>query len=124
MRSPTYTAKHRIGATGQRAVAKKAIAVVDVVSSMALAALGNATIAISSVVASGYLILAFFHLSTATKTSSAPKAATTNIPMKFNTGKLDRDNQRQRDPIEASLSNEVYNMKEASLASLTISDQQ
>jgi hypothetical protein len=85
---PQKTAKQRIGATGQIAVAKKATAVVDVVNNMALAALVKATDAISAVVPSGFSSLAFFHLSTATNTSSAPRAAATKNPMKFRNGKL------------------------------------
>ena len=77
-----------IGATGQIAVAKKATAVVEVVNNMAPAASGRATAATSSVVAFGISKRAFFHLSTATNTSSAPNANKTNIPMKFKNGKL------------------------------------
>ena len=77
-----------MGATGQIAVAKKATAVVDVVNNMALAALVKATDAMSAVVPPGFSSLAFFHLSTATNTSSAPRAAATQNPMKLRNGKL------------------------------------
>ena len=86
--SPQNKAKHRIGVTGQMVVAKNATAVVDVVNNIAAAASGKAMAAISCVVKDGFSILAFFHLSTATKTSSAPSAAATKIPMKFRNGKL------------------------------------
>ena len=69
-------------------VAKKATAVVDVVSSIADAALGSASAATSSVEPAWLRIRAFFHLSTATKISSAPRAEATNNPMKFRNGKL------------------------------------
>jgi site-specific recombinase len=84
---PQYTAKHKIGGTGQIHVAKNATAVVDVVRSIALAALGNATAAISSVLPVGYWIRAFLNLSTTTNKPSAPSAAATNIPIKLRNGK-------------------------------------
>ena len=74
---PTKTAKHKIGATGHTAVPKKATAGVKVVNNMAPAASGKALAAISCAGASGRAKRAFFHLSTATKTSSAPKAKIT-----------------------------------------------
>jgi len=52
------------------------------------AALGRAIAATSSVVKSMFASRAFFHLSTATKMSSAPIAKMTNKPMKFKKGKL------------------------------------
>ena len=84
---PTKTAKHKMGATGQTAVPKKATAVVRVVNNMAPAASGKALAAISCGGAFGRANRAFFHLSTATKTSSAPKANRTNIQIKLRNGK-------------------------------------
>ena len=84
---PQYTAKHKIGGTGQIHVAKNATAVVDVVRSIALAASGNATAAMSSVLPVGFWIRAFLNLSTATNKSSAPSAAATNTPIKLRNGK-------------------------------------
>ena len=69
------------------AVPKKAIAVVMLVRNMAPAASGKAMAAMISVSASGFSIRAFFHLSTATKISSAPRAKTTKTPIKFKKGK-------------------------------------
>ena len=77
-----------MGATWQIVVAKKAAHVVDVVNSIAPAASGKAMDAIVSVDALGLSLRAFFHLSTATKTSSAPNAAATKTPIKFKNGKL------------------------------------
>ncbi len=85
---PQNIAKHKIGVTGQIAVAKNATAVVAVVKNIADAASGNARAATSSVFPDGLSKRAFFHLSTATKISSAPNAAATNTPMKFKNGKL------------------------------------
>ena len=82
--------KELTGATGQIAVPKKAIAVVIVVRNMAPPASGKAMAAIVSVSASGFSIRAFFHLSTATKISSAPRAKTTKTPIKFKKGKNSR----------------------------------
>lgn len=76
------------GVTGQIIVAKKATAVVEVVSNIADAAFGSAIAAISSVDADCFAKRAFFHLSTATNTSSAPKAAATKTPIKLRNGKL------------------------------------
>jgi hypothetical protein len=69
MSNPQKMANILTGATGQMAVAKKATAVVKVVKNMADAASGKATAATYSVVSSGCSKRAFFHLSTATKTS-------------------------------------------------------
>jgi len=69
-------------------VAKNATAVVEVVRNIAPAASGNEISAISSVVLKGFAIRVFFHLSTATNRSSAPKAAATNSPTRFSNGKL------------------------------------
>ena len=69
-------------------MAKKATAVVQVVSSMAEAASGSTMAAISSVVADCLDKRSFFHLSTDTKISSAPNAVATKKPMKLRTGKL------------------------------------
>jgi hypothetical protein len=88
---PQKNAKQKMGVTGQIIVAKKATAVVDVVSNIAEAASGNAIAAISWVGADGLSSRAFFHLSTATNTSSAPSAAATKIPMKLRKGKLERN---------------------------------
>lgn len=57
-----------------------------VVRNMALAASGKATMAICSVVAFLLSSRAFFHLSAATKMSSAPNANTTYTPIKFRKG--------------------------------------
>lgn len=67
IKSPQYKAKARIGVTGQIVVAKKATAVVDVVSNIAEAALGRATAAMSCVLPDWFSKRAFFHLSTVTK---------------------------------------------------------
>ena len=69
-------------------VAKKATAVVDVVRNIAEAALGSATDATSSTLPLWFSNRAFFHLSTETKTSSAPIAVATKIPIKFVNEKL------------------------------------
>ena len=69
-----------MGATGQTAVPKKAIVVVRVVKSMALAASGKALAAIWAVEPRRFSMRAFFHLSTATNTSSAPSAKMTKMP--------------------------------------------
>jgi len=98
---PQKRAKQNIGATGQIKVAKNATAVVDVVRSIAEAASGRATAAISSVEPVGLLILAFFHLSTATNTPSAPKAAATKTPIKLRNGKLWKE-------IKTSSSSKIY----------------
>lgn len=72
IKRPQKTAKQTIGPTGHMAVPKKATAVVVDVKSMAYAASGNAKAATCSVVPWGSSCRAFFHLSTATNTSSAP----------------------------------------------------
>lgn len=88
IKSPQNKAKQNIGNTGVIIVAKKATAVVEVVNNIADAAFGRAIDAIFSVDAVGSAIRAFFHLSTATNTSSAPKAAATKTPIKLRNGKL------------------------------------
>mmetsp|Transcript_22126 Transcript_22126/g.32609 ORF Transcript_22126/g.32609 Transcript_22126/m.32609 type:complete len:96 (+) Transcript_22126:1250-1537(+) len=85
--NPQNNAKVKIGGTGQMQVAKNATAVVEVVRNMALAASGRAIFAILSRQPSGFSRRALFHLSTTTNTSSAPNAAETNKPIKFNIGK-------------------------------------
>jgi hypothetical protein len=88
MSRPQNMAKHLSGATGQTVVEKKAAAVVMEVRNIAPAASGKANLATSCVEPFGKWRLAFFHLSTATNTSSAPNAKTTNTPIKFRNGKL------------------------------------
>lgn len=87
MSRPQKTAKHFNGATGLTVVEKNATAVVIDVRNIATAASGKATAAMSSTDPSRFWILAFFHLSTTTKTSSAPSANETKTPIKFKNGK-------------------------------------
>jgi len=87
-RRPQNKANVKIGGTGERHVAKNATPVVEVVRSMAPAASGNTISAISSVVFDGWASRPFFHLSTATNRSSAPRAEETKRPIKLMIGKL------------------------------------
>lgn len=63
---------------------------VDDVTPIAAAAFRRAVLAISSVLLSGHMRRAFLHLSTTMKTSSAPRAKTTNTAFKLTKGKLTR----------------------------------
>jgi hypothetical protein len=80
--------------------AKKEIAVVADVRSMATAASGNALAAIAIEEPFGLSSLAFFHLSTATNTSSAPSPNMTKVPMKLRKGKrhksVEKESQGER----------------------------
>mmetsp|Transcript_31648 Transcript_31648/g.53962 ORF Transcript_31648/g.53962 Transcript_31648/m.53962 type:complete len:134 (+) Transcript_31648:310-711(+) len=75
-------------ATSLAFMAKNPTHVVKEVISVAVIALGNDMIATSVVEARVMMARVLFHLSAITKTSSAPKENTINIPPKFMTGKL------------------------------------